>query len=257
MAELVELTPQEHGDLKLDTLAAIKVAKDTHILTLRVTEISRAACQLPVFLTSSGNDDAWLLSAITSLEVDRNMMVEDDKWNGIFQPISMMTYPFFLMKHPSKEGQYTVGVDPENKAFSTEEGEPIFEENKKAGQRLSQVTQALQQDLNNGAHTFQFCKHVSDLGLITPVDVVVGYEGGRINKLKGLNTIDETKLAALSEEQFAELRKKNYLAPIYSLLISLYQLNTLIKVHNQRGEGDKILQVSMNPEKDEAAEAQS
>ena len=155
MAKLVELSPEEHGDLKLDTLAAIKVAKNTHILSLRVTEVSRAACQLPVFLTKSNQDGAWMLSAITSLEVDKNLLVNDDKWTGIFQPSSMATYPFFLMQHPTEEKQFTVGIDPEHSAFSKEEGESIFEEGNKASPRLSQVTKILQDDMKNDIHTYQ------------------------------------------------------------------------------------------------------
>ena len=109
MAELVELSPESHGDLKLDTAAAVKVAKNTHILSLRVTELSRAACEMPIFLTESQQDGAIVISAITSLEVEKNLLVRDEKWKGIFQPTSMMTYPFFLMKHPSQENQFTIG----------------------------------------------------------------------------------------------------------------------------------------------------
>lgn len=255
MAELVELSHEEHGDYKLDTSAAVKVAEKTHILSLRVTEISRAACELPIFLTKSQQEGVTVISAITSLEVEKNLLVKDDIWKGIFQPTSMMTYPFFLMKHPSEENQFTVGIDPEHAAFSKEEGEALFEEEKKAGPRLSQITQLLQQDMKNDVHTYQFCKEINELGLIQPIEVSVAYEGGKVNKLKGLNTIDEAKLADLSEETYLELRKKNYLAPIYSLLVSHYQVNNLIRLHNQSGKGEKIRQVSMNLEKDESAQA--
>lgn len=253
MAELVELTPEAHGDLKLDTQAAIEVAKRTHIMSLRVTEISRAACEVPVFLTKSSQDGEWLISSITSLEVEKSLLVRDDKWQGLYQPTAMSTYPFFLMRHPTEEKQYTIGIDPEHKAFSKDDGEPLFEDNKKAGPLLSRITAILQDDMRNDVHTYQFCKHISTLDIIRPIDVVVTYEGGKANTLKGLNTIDEAKLADLSEEQFKELREKNYLAPLYSLLISLYQLNHLIRLHNDHSGEERIVQVTMGVEKDENA----
>jgi len=253
MAELVELTPDVHGDLKLDTQASIEVAKKTHIMALRVTEISRAACEVPVFLTQSGQDSGWSISAITSLEIEKNLFVRDERWQGLYQPTAMATYPFFLMRHPTEEKQYTIGIDTDHEAFKKADGEPIFESDKKASPRLSRITQMLQEDMRNDIHTLQFCKHVNELGLIRAIDVSVGYEGGKVNTLKGLNTIDEAKLAELSEEQFKELREKNYLAPLYSLLISLYQLNHLIRLHNDHSGGERITQVSMGAEKEEGA----
>ena len=255
MAELVELTPDAHGDLKLDTQAAIEVAKRTHIMSLRVVEISRAACEVPVFMTKSGQDGEWMISSITSLEIEKSLLVRDDKWQGLYQPSAMATYPFFLMRHPTEEKQYTIGIDSEHKAFSKDKGEPLFEDSKKATPMLSRITSILQEDLRNDMHTFQFCKHISELELIRPIDVTVTYESGKSNTLKGLNTIDEAKLADLSEEQFKELREKNYLAPLYSLLISLYQLNHLIRLHNDHSDSERIVQVSMGVEKDQNAAA--
>ncbi len=255
MAELIELSPEAHGDLKVDTQKAISIAKNTHIMTMRVTEVSRAACEMPMFFTKTNDEGDLIISAMTSLELDRNLLVRDDQWKGIYQPTSMATYPFFLMRRPENNEEITVGIDPENSAFSTEKGEPLFEDNKKAGALLSRVTAMLQDDMRNDVHTYNFAKKVAELGLIRSIDVSVGYEGGKVNTLKGLNTIDEAKLAELSEEQFKELREKNYLAPIYSMLISLYQLNHLIRLHNDSGVGDRIQQVTMGVEKDENAAA--
>ena len=167
----------------------------------------------------------------------------------------MATFPFFLMKHPEEDKKYTIGIDPEHKAFSKEKGEALFDDNKKAGIALSRITTILQEDMRNDVHTYHFCEHIEKLGLIKPIDVAVAYEDGKVNTLKGLNTIDEAKLADLSEEQFNDLRAKNYLAPIYSLLISLYQLNNLIRLHNDYSGAGRVLQVSMRAPKDESEAA--
>ncbi len=254
MAELIELSLEEHGDFKLDPNAAVEVAKRSHIMSLRVVEVSRAGCEMPVFLSKSSDTGDWLISAITSYEVEKNLMVYDDKWQGIYQPSAMSTYPFFLMAHPTEEKKYTIGIDPENSAFSKDKGEALFEDGK-AGMMLSRITATLQEDMRNDLHTFQFCKHISELGLIKEMDVAVTYADGRVNTLKGLNTIDEEKLAGLSEEQFKELREKNYLPPLYSFLTSLYQMNRLIRLHNDHSSGEKITQVQLAVPKDESAAA--
>jgi len=256
MAEIAELTYEAHSDLKVDTLAAIEIAKKTHIMTLRVTEISRAACELPVFFTKSNKEDGWLISAITSLEVEKNLFVRDSKWQAMYQPSAMAVYPFQLIRHPSQEQQFTVGIDTDNTAFSTDTGEALFESEKKAGPALSRATQILQADIRNDVFTYQFSKHIGELGLIVPIDIGVVYETNRVNTLKGLHTVDEAKLAELSEEQFKELREKNYLAPLYSMLLSLFQLNHLIRLHNEHSGTERIKQVQMGAEK-AADEAQA
>lgn len=254
MKELVELKQEEHGDLKLDPSAVLDVAKRSHIVNLRVNEVGRAICEFPAFLSKSEENGDWSISAIMAFEVENNLFVRDKSWQGIFEPSAMLTYPFYLMNHPTEEKKYTIGFDPQNAALSKEEGEPLFDGDK-AGQRLSFITAMLQENMKNDVHTFQFCKLIDELGLIKPIDVAVTYSTGAVNTLKGLNTIDEAKLAELSEEQFKQLREKNYLAPLYALLMSLQQLNRLIRLHNEHSSSDKITQVNMSVPKDESAAA--
>jgi len=249
--KLVELSVENHAELKVDPTCAIKVAEKQHLINLKVGEVSMAVSSYPVFLSRVSENADWALSAINSFELESNLFVENNEWIGTHLPIGMQTYPFFLMRKEGEENNYTIGINENSEAFSKENGESLFEEGK-ASLRLSQATAQLEVEIKNDIHTYQFTKKLEELDLIKAVDVQVVYQEGKINTLKGLNTIEEQKLMELSAEQFEELRQAGYLAPIYSMLISIYQFNNLIRLHNNQNQA-KVTQVKLEVPKDEAA----
>lgn len=250
MAELTELNPKNHGDLKVDLGSAIKVAKDHHLINLKVSEVGNAVTSFPVFITKVSQATDWAISAITSFELSKNLFVKDGEWQATYTPTGMQTYPFFLMNAPEGENKFTVGIDEENSAFSKDEGEALFDENDKASLYLSRVTAILEGDINNEVHTYHFTKKLEELELIKPMDLSVQYGDGSINTLKGLNTIDEEKLQNLDIEELDNLRKKGYLGPVYGMLMSIFQLNVMIRRHNEVDGAKMVAQVKLEVPKD-------
>lgn len=249
MAELTELKSDIHKDWKVAPDCAMKVAQTQHILNVKVTEVGKAVSNFPIFFTKMSERGDWAISAMTSLEVNNNLFVNDGQWEGTYLPTGLQSYPFFLMQSADDEKKFTIGIEEVNPAFSTEEGEPLFESENKAGPFLSQATAILNDDLKNEVHSYQFSRFLNDHELITPVDLVVEYISGTTNALKGLYTIDEAKLQALDIETFSELRDKGYLGPIYALLMSIYQVNSLIRRHNVVDGAERIRQVKVETEK--------
>ena len=78
--------------------------------------------------------------------------------------------------------------------------------------------------------------------------MLVKYASGPQNTLTGFHTIDEAKLQDLPIEEFNDLKEKGFLAPIYSMLISIYQLNALIRRQNAIDGAERIAQVSIEPQ---------
>ncbi len=245
MPEFTELTLEDHGDLKIDPRCAINVAKNQHIITLRVTEVSYAANQFPVFFSRTDKDANWMISAINSFEIDTNLFVKDDEWTASYAPIGMQTYPFFLMRKDEKENEFCIGIDEKNPAFSRTEGDPLFLEDNKASLLLTRATKLLEQELQNEVQTVKFGQYMDERKLIKPVDLSVKYQDGRVNTLKGLNRIDETVFNELSDEEFLEMRKLGFLFPLYSMITSGFQMNNLLTHHNEQND-NKIVQVNFN-----------
>lgn len=239
----------------MDPLCALKVAEKQHIINLKVSEVGMAISSFPVFMSRANDNTNWSLSAINSFELGESLFVENNEWTATHVPLSMQTYPFFLMRI-EKDGEddknnFTIGINRQSNAFSDEEGEFLFDENGKASMRLSQATAQLNVEIQNEVHTYRFANKLDELGLIKSIDLLVQYQGGKVNTLKGLNTINEEKLTALTAEEFEELRKLGYLAPIYSMLTSIYQFNDLIIRHNKRYPESIVAQVKLETPKDE------
>ena len=252
MTQLVELNPEKHGDFKVKNNSALMVAKNQHTIGLRVTELSKASCNFPIFFSRMDETGDWSLSAITSYHVDSNLFIQKGHWLATYYPSAMQTFPIFLMNKPSAEKNYTLGIIEDNPAFSKDEGEPLFDEKGNASIYLSRAKALLENGINDTVHTFQFLEAIKQHDLFKALDLQVQYVDGTLNTIKGLHSVDEEKLANLKAEDYLALREKGYLPAIYAMLTSLYQLNALLRMHNNVEGSVKIQQIKMEITKDSA-----
>lgn len=254
---LTELSKDAHGDLKMDTLSAIKVAATQHMINVKVSEVGMAVSSFPVFMSRTSETADWSLSAINSYEMADNLFVENDLWTGTHVPIGMQTYPFFLMRSPADEKTFTIGINEKSTAFSKKKGEALFDKDGKASNHLSQVAGQLELELKHDIKTHKFAKKIEELGLIRAIDLQVHYRNGRVNTLKGLNTVDELALNELDIEKLDDLKKEGFLLPLYAMIMSIYQFNNLIKLHNLKYPDNTIAQVKLEAPKDEETAVQA
>ena len=250
MTQLVELNQEKHANLKVKKNSALHIAKSQHAINLRVVELSKAACNFPLFFTRVDETGDLALSAMTSFEPGTNLFVQKGQWLSTYFPSTMQTFPIFLMQKEGGEKNYTLGIEESNSAFSETEGEALFDEKGAASIYLSQMKAILEANISDIVHSFQFLNTVNEYDLLKALDLKVHYVDGTINVLKGLYTIDEDTLKDLPKEDFLKLNERGYLPPIYSMLFSLYQLNALIKMHNTVEHSSKISQVKMEVSKD-------
>jgi len=224
MAKVVALSGTKHNDLKVTPNCVVDAVKNQHIVNIRVSEVSKASACMPIFLNKFEGTEDWTISTITSLELNKNLFVVDDKWTVNYVPNIMKTFPFFLA-NSDKEDEFTIGIDEESSAFNKKEGVEIFDV-------------------------------LEEFDLIDPLTMRVQYEDGQVHTLTGLHSIDERKLTAMDDKTFTKLRATGFLAPIYALILSVFQLNELMKRHNQQEGVKKIVQVNMTPPaKEEKAKA--
>ena len=252
MKNLVELSSETHKNLKVIEGSVFEAIKDQHVVNVQLNEACIAAAHFPLFFMSDPKSDRMSLSAINSLEVNKNLFVEDGVWQSAYQPTIMLTYPMRVMPAADKKSQFTIGIDEENVAFSETEGTQLFESDGKASPYLSRIVKLIEADMQHEIHTIQFCTELNDLSLITPAVIQVVYAQGKAHNLSGLYTIDEKALENLDLEQLDGLRKKGYLASIYAILISGYQLNLLLKKHNQVDGNETVNAVNMKLNKDDS-----
>lgn len=245
MSELTELSATKHGSLRVVPIRVMEVMATRHLMSINVNEVAQAVSCFAVLITKVEGSNSWALSAVTGLELANNLFVRGAQWSAIYQPTSMQTYPFHLMKSDQHEGGFTVGIDEQSPVFSESEGEALFESSNTASLYLSGISRSLETNINNNIQTFEFTKKLNALALIKNITVSVEYQDGTVNTVKGLSTIDEDALQALSKDDFDDLRTMGYLAPIYSMMVSVYQLNGLLQRHNAFREGPAVTNIKL------------
>lgn len=250
MSRLTEVSSSKHQHLKVKTNAQLVYAAQQHMLNLRVHELPQAVSSFPTFISKNEHDGNWALSALTSIVPGKNVFVVEEKWQSVFLPISIRTYPMYLMRSPKDEKAYTVGLVEQSEAFSETEGEPLFDGHGKATIFLTEQSKMLEASIKDDIHTHQFLQKVAQFNLLKSIDLIVHYAGGEAQVLQGLYTINEDTLQSLSAAQLDELNKLGYLPAIYAMLMSIYQLNNIVGKNNQFGGLDKIEQIKLESARD-------
>ena len=257
MAELTKLGSEKHGGLKVRSDCGLRIAADQHIMGLKAPEVARAACSFPVFFSRVQSSGNLALSAVCGLEPGNNLFVDDGKWEATYLPVMLQTYPLFLMTSTEDERGYTVGINEESDAFSTDEGEALFDDNGKPSIFQSNVTALLEAGIQDDMQTHHFLKALDEMSLHKPIDILVQFQSGEGQTIKGLSTIDEDRLQSLSASELETLSKKGYLMLIHAMLMSIFQLNTLILRQNESSTVNRIAQIKLQVARDAADDAQT
>lgn len=242
---LVELSYAAHKDLKIKNTAVIDNIAKQHLINVRAAELSQAAICFPLFATKNSHNEFWTFSAMTSFVPNENLYVKNDKFDVVYRPTSVQSYPFYVMQSPSEENAYTIGILEDQGDFSKSTGEPLFDDKGQPSEAAKRRAQLLDADVQKDRQTAQFSLTLEELGLFKPLEMNVQLLDGDSKKIKGLHTIDEERLQTLSIEELDKLRKSGYLMPIHAMLMSLLQVNKLIALNNDDLDRSQIIEVKM------------
>jgi hypothetical protein len=253
MTDLVELSNSKHKHLNLKSNCGIEFAATQHIIKIRVPEVAKSATNFPIFFSRDHQNGLWVLSVLTHFDSGYNLFIDKQQWLSTYQPSSTKTYPFYLMPSAKQENSYTIGILEDSHAFSDQQGEPLFEHDGKASSNLNRAKTLLEDDIKNDIITHQFSQKLEELNLLKAIDLQIQYHDGSLHTLAGLHTIDEDVLHQLPTQAMEELNKQGFLIPVHAMLISLYQLNMLLRKHNDLSNLKKVKQLKIEVAKDMTA----
>lgn len=233
MGNVVALNADQHGQLKARPDRALHYAAGHHMLPISVTEIVAASADFPVFISRQANG-GLSLSMITSLVPAQNLFVSENKWQAGFQSAAMRTFPFTLIA--GDKNQPVLAIDQSSEILSDEHGEALFTDKGKPALWVSQMKAILLEAGNARQITHGFFDALHNLGLMRSIEIAVTFPGDEVSRITGLSMINEDALQSLSKDEFTMLRDQGFLAPIYAVMFSAFQLNRLIRMNNARGD---------------------
>lgn len=224
--KLTPINKEQHAKLKVKAIESFEFASKFHIASVMVHEFVRAASVYPIVFLEDKNQDEFRPVTLLSLDAGENLFVDESgKWQASYVPAIIRRYPFALARNPEQDN-FTVCVDEDSKYVGTEDGQPLFNESGEPTAVIENVKRYLGELQQMEVFTKAFCHFLAENNLFTPLNMRVR-AANQIKNVTGCYVINEERLNNLSDSKFLEIKEKRYLAPIYSHLTSLSQIERL------------------------------
>jgi hypothetical protein len=237
-ATLAAVTRDRHAKKKVKPIDSFSFAKGFNIASIMVNEFARSAAIYPVVFLEDAQAKEFRPVVLLGLENGENLFVDDSgRWHASYVPAIIRRYPFALAQS-GQQGQFTVCIDEGSPLVQEAEGAALFDDKGEPTAVIDNVKRYLGELQKMDAVTRGFCKYLQDNGFLVPLSMRV-QRADRVRNIQGCHFVDEKKLIELPDDQFLELRRRGYLAPIYSHLGSLAQMERLMMLKDERETGPK------------------
>lgn len=240
---LTKLDIQKHSTYHANCV--IEFAQKQQAANLLLTEIPSAACNFAIFLTQTTHQAYFDFKTVMSLVPEDNLFVRDHNWSAGMMPNAISCYPFTLMQNAESENGVDVAVLNDNPAIFDNGSVALFDQNGRETQAMRQLKTNLHQGLNEQALKVNFCRALVDNKLLKRIDLIVHYADGTKQQLANLYTIDEDALSNLTDSVALAFYKLGYFPILNALLMSIFQLNNLILLHNKRYKNDQVARIEL------------
>jgi hypothetical protein len=222
---IVPINSEEHRNKKLKPVSDFSFAADQHAASIAVHEFSRCSPVFPIVFLKDSEGTETKPVALFGMEKGQNLFIVNGQWGATYVPAILRRYPFVSVM--DDEGQRMgVCIDTNSGLLSDDEGTPLFNEDGQPSEALEKTKKFLGELSTMESFTKEFCQKLESLGLFRVLNVSYEVKGQK-KTLGGCHAIDEKKLQELSDADFLDLRKLQYIGPIYAHLSSLGQMEKL------------------------------
>lgn len=235
------LNKEAHANLGMTAIdAPFAFTAEAHILPLTVPEFPIAALTYPIIFIG----DAKMPAAVAGIRQGQNLLVgADGSYEpGAYIPAFVRRYPFVLAHNPGDE-QMVVCIDRGAAAISETPQAPFFE-NGEPTEFTKNAVAFCNEFEQQRVISDQFLAMAKELDLFetrqtayTPRDRM-GNPIGEPQLIAEYFAISETKLNALPEAKFMELRGNGALSVIYAHMMSLNGWDKLVGRATARANQD-------------------
>jgi hypothetical protein len=231
----VPVTKDAHQNKKIKPIQTFAFASEIHMVSVMMHEFLNAASIYPIVFLEDPEQATFRPMALLGLDPQVNLFIDNEGgWKSPYIPAIIRRYPFALARTPNDD-QFTICIDEASSALNEEEGQPLFNDDGTISPVMEQIKQYLSGLQQMEIITANFCKTLKEKYMFTPLNMHVR-EAEAVKRLTGAYAIHEEKLNNLSDADFLEFRKNNYLPAIYSHLTSLTQINRLVELRTQRNK---------------------
>lgn len=238
MSQLVAIHPHHHQHLHLIPEKAELHSKGIQLMPVVPAEFANIASQSPIVLTKNGDTGQFVFVAVLGFAPGENLWLQHEQWQGHYLPLQLQRQPFFLGQ-TDKGSDVALCIDLQSPMLQSgaaqgDNSQVLFQHDGSDSSYFLQVKACLAELLRGEQQQQQLIQALLDCGLIQPLSLEITFANQQSTKLQGLFTIDQQKLAKLSQTQLYSLHQQGWLAAIYTVLASAAQFYPLIARKNQQ-----------------------
>lgn len=228
---VVPLNKDKHSKLYIEPIDGYGFAKETNSLFIAAVEFGKVAREYPIVF-GADPEGATFPVVLLGLKNNQNLFVDDKgKWNAEYIPAYARRYPFILggQSDDKDQQQFAVCIDEAYPGFNTaKEGQALFTGKGEHTAILKQAVDFLTDYQNQIVLTTQFCRNISELGILEPMQANVEMKSGDKMSLGGFQCVNREKLAEVKPGKLADLVKTGQMELIYAHLLSLNNVANLL-----------------------------
>jgi hypothetical protein len=231
--KVVPVNRERHAKTRIREMKGFGFAAKFHIAYVTMHEFARAAAVYPIVFVEDKDKDVFRPVALLGLEAGENLFVgADGAWDASYVPAIIRRYPFALAATGS-EGQFTICIDEGSELVSDSDGNPLFDDKGEPTQVIENVKRYLAELQQMDQLTQQFSAWLKANNMLTPLNMRVR-DHDKVKNIAGCYVVNEERLNNLSDERFLELRGQRFLPAIYAQLMSLAQVDRLMRLKDKR-----------------------
>lgn len=227
-SQIVVLNRNDHRGMKVKLPGKdFRFSAASMTVPVVLSEFFDLAVDFPILLASDGNG---LLSpmALLGLRAGQNVFVDAaGQWAAAYQPAAVRAYPFGIVESETEKGLWFSVV--EKSCLDEEEGAALFDDKGESAPDLLRANSLSMAFETDRVRTAALVAHLQELKLIKETTLQLVPESAEPISINGCHVIDEAAFGALSAEAVASLHAKCHLGACYALLLSLRNVQKLLK----------------------------
>jgi hypothetical protein len=233
MANLVAVDNKNHLTTRVNPDKAELHGAELHLVPVVLSEFTALAMQYPIVLSKKEDSGEFVFATMLGFKPGENLFWQDGQWQGLYLPLQIRRQPFFIDKKAQSD-QYIVCMDIDSPTICTQDGLALFDENGQDSEYFAQAKSCLSELISGESHNQLLLDKLLELDLLQAMSLEITFANQSSERLSGLYTIDEQKLANLTDQQLLSLYHAGLLPAIYTFISSQGQIHALIDLKNKR-----------------------
>lgn len=222
------VTVSAHRDVSVRPGAGYAFARKVNSVPLTAIEFAAAAVHYPIVF--AGTEDRVMPAVILGVKSDENYFVAGDGgWKaGAYVPAFVRRYPF-VFSSDRENSNFVLNIDDSYEGVNRDgRGERLFDSDGNQTAYLQNILRFLQEYQGQFRRTEVYCRRLTDLGILQPMQAQFKLADGERRSLSGFMAVDREKLKELKDDELQAMFDTGELECTFLHLFSMRHFQTML-----------------------------